>query len=123
MHTAFVVLAVVAQLTGTWRGRSVCTDRVAAPACKDESVVYDFTPGASPDTVHWKADKIVDGKRITMGEFDLVYSKSDSCWKAELTTPQFHIVWCVAVEGATLKGTATLLPGKQVVRKIEARKD
>src|SRR3954451_17796794 len=82
------------EITGTWRGKSVCTDRVAAPACKDESVVYDFTAGPTPETVHWKADKIVDGKRLAMGEFDLVYSRSDSCWTAELTTPRFHMVWC-----------------------------
>src|SRR5947208_3363109 len=72
------------ELTGTWRGTSVCTDRVAAPACNDESVVYDFTAGATPDTVHWKADKIVEGKRLPMGEFDLVYSRSESCWIADL---------------------------------------
>lgn len=111
------------ELTGTWRGRSICTDRIAAPACNDESVIYEFTPGARPDTVHWKADKIADGKRVTMGEFDLVYSRSDSCWKAELTTPRFHMIWSVAVHGAALDGSAMLLPGRQVVRKIEARRD
>jgi hypothetical protein len=73
--------------------------------------------------VRWKADKIVEGKRLPMGEFDLVYSRSDSCWIAELTTPRLHMVWCVVVDGAALRGTAMLLPGKQIVRKIEARKD
>src|SRR6478672_10333636 len=87
------------ELLGTWRGTSVCTDRVAAPACKDETVVYDFSAGAKPETVHWKADKIVDGKRVPMGEFDLVYSRNDSCWRAELTTRRFRMVWCVVVEG------------------------
>jgi hypothetical protein len=111
------------ELTGTWRGTSVCTDRVATPACKDESVVYDFTAGPTADSVHWKADKIVEGKRLPMGEFDLVYSRSDSCWTAELTTPRFHMVWRVTVNGQALKGSAILLPGKQVVRKIDARKD
>jgi len=111
------------ELLGTWHGTSVCTDRVAAPACKDETVVYDFSAGAKPGTVHWKADKIVDGKRLAMGEFDLVYSPTDSCWSAELTTPRFRMVWCVAVEGAVLRGSAALLPGRQIVRKIDARKD
>lgn len=101
----------------------MCTDRVAAPACKDETVVYDFTAGAKPEEVHWKADKIVEGKRVTMGEFDLIYSRNDSCWRAELTTPRFQMVWCVVVDGAALSGTAMLLPGKQIVRRIEARKD
>jgi hypothetical protein len=33
------------------------------------------------------------------------------------------MVWCVAIDGAALNGTATLLPGKQVVRKVQARKN
>lgn len=111
------------ELIGTWRGTSVCADRVAAPACKDETVIYDFTAGAKPDTVHWKADKIVNGERVNMGEFDLVYSTTDACWRAELTSPRFHMIWCVVVDHATLAGTAAILPGKQIVRKIEAKKD
>jgi hypothetical protein len=111
------------ELIGTWRGTSVCSDRVAAPACNDETVVYDFTAGEKPGTVHWKADKIVEGKRVSMGEFDVTYSPDDSCWRAELTTPRFQMVWCVAVDGAALKGTAMLLPGKQIVRKIAAHKE
>jgi hypothetical protein len=27
------------ELVGTWKGTSTCTDRVAAPACRDEVVV------------------------------------------------------------------------------------
>jgi len=111
------------ELIGLWHGTSVCTDRVAAPACKDETVIYDFTAGAKPETVRWKADKIVEGKRLPMGEFDLVYSRTESCWRAELTSPRLHMVWCVVVDGTTLRGTAMLLPGNQIVRKIEARKD
>jgi hypothetical protein len=111
------------ELIGTWRGTSVCTDRVAAPACKDESVVYEFAAGAKRNSVHWKADKIVDGKRVPMGEFDLVYRPSDSCWTAEVTSPRFHMVWSLTVNGAALHGTATLLPGREVVRRIEARKE
>ena len=111
------------ELIGTWSGTSVCTDGVAAPACKDETVVYDFTAGATVDTVHWKADKIVEGKRLPMGEFDLLYSDRDACWRAEFTNPRVHMVWCVTVDGAALNGTATLLPGEQVVRKIQARRN
>ena len=111
------------ELCGTWHGTSVCTDRMAAPACKDETVVYIFSAGEKPDTVRWKADKIVEGKRLPMGELDLAYSRDDSCWRAELTTPRLKMVWCVVVEGTALSGTAILLPGKQIVRKIEARKD
>lgn len=111
------------ELIGVWRGTSVCSDRVAAPACKDEVVVYEFSPGPQPEIVHWTADKVVDGKRLPMGEFDLTYDRQDACWRAEFKSPRVHMIWRVVVEGADLKGTASLLPGKQIVRKIEAHKD
>ncbi|MEA2570999.1 MAG: hypothetical protein QOI24_3000 [Acidobacteriota bacterium] len=108
---------------GTWRGTSTCTDRVAAPACKDEIVVYELTAGAKTGIVHWKADKIVDGKRQTMGEMDLTYDADDACWKAEFKSPRSHSVWCLKVDGTHMTGTAWLLPGKQTVRKVDVRKD
>jgi len=64
-----------AQLFGTWRGTSVCADRVAAPACQDEVVVYEFTAGPKPGIVRWAADKVVDGKRVPMGELELSFDK------------------------------------------------
>jgi hypothetical protein len=106
--------------TGTWRGTSTCTDRVAAPACADEVVVYEFTAGAKPGIVHWKADKIVNGQREPMGEMDLAYDTDSKCWKAEFNS---RVAWCLAVDGAHMTGTAWLLPGKQTVRKVDLRKD
>lgn len=111
------------ELIGTWRGASTCTDRVAAPACRDEVVVYEFTVGAKSGTVHWHADKIVDGQRQPMGEMDLTYDRDDKCWKAEFTSPRIHSVWCLAVDGDHLTGTARLLPGKETVRRIDVRRD
>jgi hypothetical protein len=109
------------QLIGTWRGTSTCTDRVAAPACRDETVVYDFSAGAKPGEVHWKADKIVAGQRELMGEMDLTYDTGDACWKAEFAGPSLKSVWRLTVNGTHLTGTARLLPGNQTVRKIDAR--
>src|SRR3954471_15014437 len=83
----------LSQLLGTWRGTSVCTDRVAAPACQDETVVYEFTRGTQPGTVHWLADKIVNDKRESMGEMDLSYDSAESCWKAEFSSPRLKSVW------------------------------
>jgi hypothetical protein len=111
------------ELIGTWRGTSTCTDRVAAPACHDEVVVYDFTAGEKPGSVHWKADKVVEGQRLPMGEMDLVYDAAERCWMAEFSSARVHSVWCLVVDGAHLTGTARLLPGKQTVRRIDARKD
>jgi hypothetical protein len=112
-----------AEIIGTWRGTSTCSDRVAAPACRDEVVVYELTAGAKPGTVHWQADKIVDGERGTMGESELAYDAVKKCWAAELRTPRVHIVWCLVVDGTHLTGTARLLPGKETVRKVDLRKD
>lgn len=111
------------ELLGAWHGTSTCTDRVAAPACHDETVVYDFTPGAKPGTVTWKADKVVDGKREPMGEMELAYDAREKCWAAEFRSARSQSRWCLIVDGTHLTGTGRLLPGKQTVRKIDARKD
>ena len=111
------------EILGTWRGTSLCTDRVAAPACHDEVVVYEFTAGEKPGTVHWKADKIVDGERGFMGELDASYDAAERCWLAEFKSPRSHTVWCLVVDGDHLTGTGRQLPGKQVIRKIDVRKD
>ena len=113
----------VSELLGTWRGSSVCTDRVAAPACKDEVIVYEFTAGPKPGTVRWQADKVVDGKRESMGDpFEMAYDEGDDCWKTEFQSPRARVVWCLAVSGDRLTGSAWLLPGKPKVRKVDARR-
>jgi hypothetical protein len=108
---------------GVWRGTSTCTDRVAAPACRDEAVVYEFTAGAKPGAVHLRADKVVDGQRLPMGEMDLEYATGGACWRAEVTSPRLHSLWCFVVDGSHMTGTGTLLPGKQTIRKIDVRRD
>ena len=113
-----------AELLGVWRGTSTCTDRVAAPACNDETVVYEFTSGQKPGSVHWKADKVVGGQRETMGELDLAYASSDACWQAEFSSPRVRGVWCLSVvDSGRMTGTAWLLPGKERVRKVDAVRD
>jgi hypothetical protein len=111
------------ELVGTWRGTSTCTDRVAAPACRDETIIYEFTPGAKSGTVTWKADKVVDGKRQPMGEMELAYDSREKCWAAEFRSATVQSRWCLIVEGTHLTGTGRRLPGKQMIRKIDARKD
>jgi hypothetical protein len=77
-----------AQLIGVWRGTSTCTDLVAAPACQNETVVYEFTSGAQPGAVRWVADKLVAGQRQRMGEMELRYDKAATCWKTIFTSPR-----------------------------------
>ena len=112
-----------AELIGTWSGTSVCTDRVAAPACKDETVVYEFTQRKETGIVHWEADKVVDGKREPMGGFDLEYDATEHCWKAQFVSPRVRMVWRVVVAGDRLTGSATMLPGGEKVRRIEAKRN
>ena len=111
------------QLIGVWRGTSTCTDRVAAPACHDETVVYEFTAGRERGTVRWAADKVVNRQRQRMGELDLVYDKTEACWKAEFSSARVKSVWRLSVEGTHITGTARLLPGNETVRKVDARKE
>ena len=111
-----------AQVIGVWRGTSTCTDRVAAPACNDESVVYEFTAGQEPGTVHWTADKVVNKRRERMGEFDLQYDAVERVWKAQFSSPRVTSVWRLSVKGTHLTGTLHLLPGNEMIRSIDARK-
>jgi hypothetical protein len=110
------------ELIGTWRGTSTCSDRVATPACHDEVVIYEFTPGSTPGAVRWSADKVVDGQRQPMGAFDLTYDSGGKCWAADFSSPRGGLRWCVVVDGDHLTGFGQRLPGKQTVRKIDAQK-
>jgi hypothetical protein len=111
------------ELLGLWRGTSICTDRVAAPACQDETIVYEFKAGTQPGTVLWAADKVVNGKRESMGDpLNLTYDSTEKCWKVEFTSPRVTVAWRLAVDGQHLTGTARLLPGNETVRKVDARK-
>lgn len=110
------------ELFGVWHGTSTCTDRVAAPACQDETVIYEFTAGPKAQTAHWKADKIVKGQRQPMGELDLSYDPDDACWKGEFSSARARVVWCIAATGNHISGSAWLLPGKEKVRKVDVDK-
>ena len=112
-----------AEILGFWRGTSQCTDRVAAPACNDEEIVYVFTAGSAPGAVRWQADKVVDGTRQSMGDpLDVAWNADDACWKSEFSNARVHVVWCFTVTGGELRGSAWLLPGKQTVRRVDAHR-
>src|SRR5437879_1099739 len=66
MFSACPASAEASGVVGTWRGESVCvTD---APSCHNETVVYYIKDVPDrPDLVLVQADKIVNGKSITMG--------------------------------------------------------
>jgi hypothetical protein len=113
----------IADFLGTWRGSSTCTDRVTSPACHDETVIYEVRATDKAGVARVAADKVVDRKRLPMGEFDFSYDQGEGCWRAEFQTSSVHGVWCFVVEGRTLTGTLRLLPGGTTVRKVQLRHD
>ena len=120
------VRAAPSQLLGTWHGTSTCTDKVAAPACQDETVVYVFTLGSAAGIVHWTAYKIVHAQREPMGEMDLSYDTTDSCWTVEFTSPRVRSVWRLSADTTDptkLTGTARLLPGNETIRRVSLRRE
>ncbi len=109
----------MSKFLGTWHGTSTCVNREAAPSCNDETVVYEVRRSDKPQTVVLAADKIVDGKRLPMGDLEFVYSKAEGCWRSELSTPRVQGVWCLVVDGNSLTGGLRHLPSKTQVRKVE----
>jgi hypothetical protein len=106
---------------GTWRGTSTCVNREAAPACTDETVIYEVRRADAPDAAVLKADKIVDGQRVSMGELAFHYSQKDACWRSEISTPRVHAVWCLTIEGRVMTGSLRQLPGNTEVRKVQLK--
>jgi hypothetical protein len=124
-----IVTALAAQspaiddIVGTWSGSSICVNREAAPACADEQVVYEIaaTPGRAM-TVTVKADKVVDGKRVPMGDLDFTRDTREDPWTTTIDTPRVHAIWQLTVKNGALTGTMMLLPSKVLVRKMDLRK-
>jgi len=102
---------------GIWRGESLCT--TYAPSCKNETVVYYIEAVADkPDSMFIRADKIVDGKAITMGSGPWEYNqaKQTLSWQAQ------QRLWLLNITGKRIDGTLTL-PGNVIVRRMTLKKD
>jgi hypothetical protein len=101
---AALVLAQTPGLVGSWHGTSTCVDREHFPSCRDEEVIFDVVArGSSGDTVRVKADKIVQGHREPMGEFD--YVRGDSgVWVSAFRNERVHLRLTLRVSGAQLIG-------------------
>jgi hypothetical protein len=113
----------VESLLGTWRGTSTCTDKVAAPACQDETVIYDVRRGDKPGHAILAAHKIVNDQRVPMGELDFAWDAAEACWRSDFASPRVTSRWCLVVAGDRLTGTARLLPGNQVIRRVQANRE
>ena len=106
MFSARLVSADASGVAGTWRGESICV--TGASACHNESVVYYIKDVPDrPDLVLIRADKIVDGKAITMGTGQWHYDRAQHT--LEWRTPQQ--VWLLKVTGNRIEGTLKLTDG------------
>ncbi|MFN2570045.1 MAG: hypothetical protein ABR537_00330 [Gemmatimonadales bacterium] len=126
--TTFAVLILVAghaapsaqdvDIVGSWRGTSLCVDKEHFPACKDEQVIYDVQRKSSArDTVTLRADKVVQGVREFMGEFEFRRTP-DSSWVAHYQNPHVRIRIVLRVRGPRLTGALTDEPTGRRVREI-----
>lgn len=122
---AALLLAVAAKTTpplasilGEWHGASICVDRAFAPACKDEVVIYRFTPGAK-DTVHCAAFKIVSGEEQWMADLDFTPRGHAGDWLCDMRT-RYHGNWRFHVADTLLTGDLVDVPTKTQVRSVRA---
>jgi len=116
--TLTVSAAARTSLPGTWRGTSTCVDPEHFPACKDEQVVYEARlTHSSPDTVAIRADRLVDGARLFMGEL-FFKPQADSSWVADVRTPRTHFTVTLRRAGKRLTGVMTDVPSARRIREI-----
>lgn len=110
------------KLVGNWTGESLCVGN--HPACHDEKVIYRITrPPDAKGIVSIAADKIVDGKPEPMGVLDLKYDGEKGTLVGEFTNARYHGLWEFTVKGDVMEGTLSLLPAKEIVRRVKVRKD
>jgi hypothetical protein len=103
-------------LTGSWSGDSVCVG--SSPACKNEKVIYVFGKVDAAGHVSGHADKLVDGKRINMGDFEMRYDSKTST----LTWENPNGTWKYSIKGNEMEGGMTSKSG-EVVRHVNVKKD
>ena len=93
------------RIIGSWHGTSRCVDKVNYPACNDEQVIYDArAKEGAPGVVLLRADKVVNGARDFMGEFEFTM-QSDSSWVADFRNSRVHIRIVLHVSGPDMEGT------------------
>jgi hypothetical protein len=105
-------------IVGSWRGTSICVDKVHWPACHDEEVVYDVQPKPGVrDTVTLRADKIVNGAREFMAEFDF-FLAADSSWVSEFHMGRSQGRVVLRIARTHMTGTLTDVPSGRTVRNM-----
>src|SRR5882724_11714082 len=91
----------IQSLYGNWTGDSIC--QVKESACHDEKALYILAKSDTPDKVSITADKVVDGKPVTMGTLDFSYDPKTGVLYAEYK----YGIWKLTVKGNKMEGTLT----------------
>ena len=110
------------EIVGTWRGSSICNPDAHRAACKDETVVYDFTPTAKSDVVHQKAYKIVNGEKLLMGEIDF-HRDARGKWVGHFENPNVKLEIVYTIDGKRMKGVLYVLPERIVGRNMDVTRE
>ena len=102
-------------LLGNWTGTSIC--QVKSSPCRDENVVFHFSPGNGPNQYKVDADKIVNGQQVNMGELDFILNPSTHT----LTCLFPNGTWVLVVNKRHMEGTLTTTD-KVLYRKLSLSK-
>ena len=104
-------------LIGDWLGDSICV--VHPSACHDEKALYRIKKsGGTPNDYSIEADKIVDGKPVSMGTMECTYAAE----RHALTCSTSKLLLHLTLDGKNLTGTMNLADGT-VWRNITLRHD
>ena len=103
-HTFAQAQAPPKAILGTWRGTSTCVDKVTFPACNDEEVIYQITAIDKSDSVTVHAEKIVKGKRESMGD-NIFGPEAGGTWVSRFPLGRYTGVITLTVHGDDMDGT------------------
>jgi hypothetical protein len=102
-------------LVGDWRGESKVQAK-NTPA-KDEVVVWHIAKGAAPKKLVVTADKIVDGKAISMGALEFTYDRAQNTIACE----NERGIWKLTHNANKMDGTLTRVD-QTVLRRVTLEK-
>jgi hypothetical protein len=101
-----------AAVVGDWKGESLVVAK-NTPA-KDEVVVWHIAKGREPGTLRVRADKIVNGRTITMGTLPFKYDKAQKTIVCEYRQG----VWRLTVKENSMEGSLTT-PDGTIFRRVK----
>ena len=111
-------------ILGRWHGRSICEKGPASTACRDEEVMYRFTPSSQDhDQVRLHAEKVVHGAVVPMGDLELSFNEVANSWVAEINSSRLHALWQYRVDGSHLDGRLVDIPSNRLRRQVRAVRD